>query len=108
MKILTILIKGAANVLKKQDVHKVSDVELEIHVIEQEADMCRLLEEEKVFVTGVMNTTTEDCLNDYMEVKSGTEPTNISYGTDKTSALITFEDKVGRCLLSFSPVYKFG
>ncbi|XP_071170581.1 protein mono-ADP-ribosyltransferase PARP14-like isoform X3 [Mytilus edulis] len=86
--------ESAANVLKKQNVHKVSDVELKIHVIEQEADMSRWLEEEKVFVTGVMNTTTEDCLNDYIEVKSGAEPTNISYGRDKTSALITFEDKV--------------
>ena len=32
---------------------------------------------------------------DYLEVKAGLEPTDMSYGSDETSALVVFEDKIG-------------
>ena len=86
---------GASNVWEKSHIHKVSGIDLNIHVIEQKADMSNVIEENMVFVRGMKQTTSKDCLMDYLEVKAGLEPTDMSYGSDETCALVVFEDKIG-------------
>ena len=59
---ISIIVLGATQVIEKQSVHKVSGVDLFIHVIKQEDDMCHVLEQNMVFVQNVKVTTTEELL----------------------------------------------
>ena len=78
----------ASNVWEKNHIHKVSGIDLNIHVIEQKADMSNVIEENMVFVRGMKQTTSKDCLMDYLEVKAGLEPTDMSYGADQTQSYL--------------------
>ena len=64
-------------------------------MIETDNDLDNVIEQSMVFVKGLKPTTSEDCLRDCMEVRANSEPTQITYGTDRKCAIIMFEEKIG-------------
>lgn len=51
---------------------------------------------DKVFIQGLNPSTTKDCLSNFLEAKSGSTSTDIVYGEEDGTALVTFEEDFGK------------
>lgn len=53
----------------------------------------------RLLITGIKNTTTKDCLINYLEAKSSCEieESNVFYGEDEGTAVVYFKEMPGKC-----------
>ncbi|KAJ8317273.1 hypothetical protein KUTeg_005177 [Tegillarca granosa] len=72
--------------------HKVDGAELSVKVYVPPPP--QQMYSDKIFIQGLNSSTTKDCLSNFLEAKSASFPTDIVYGEEDGTALVTFEETV--------------